>query len=113
MYPKLLSIGNITIYTYGLFVALGIIAGFNLALKTAKHRSLSRDFMNYLITVGVIAGIVGARIAYVAIAFDDYADNIFRIIMFWEGGLVFWRFDWGSCLDYICLFQMEYKSWRC
>lgn len=90
MYPKLLSIGNITIYTYGLFVALGVLAGFNMALKLAGYRSLTKNFMNYLMTGGVIAGIIGARIAYILIAFENYTGDILRVFMFWEGGLVFW-----------------------
>lgn len=90
MFPKLFSVGNITIYTYGLFVAIGLIAGLHLSLKIVRYRSLTKDFINHLFIGIVIFGFIGARMAYVLIAYGEFIDDPYRTFMFWEGGLVFW-----------------------
>ncbi|MFC2091321.1 prolipoprotein diacylglyceryl transferase [Elusimicrobiota bacterium] len=89
MFPKLLSIGNLTIHTYGLFVAIGAVLGFNLVLKHAKYRNLSNDFMNNLFLGMIFSGFIGARIMYVMYEFDQYRTDLIKTLMFWEGGLVF------------------------
>ncbi len=89
MYPKLISIYGITVYTYGFFVALGILAGWRVVDKLVKYRSLSSEFINYIITGVIICGLLGARLSYVLLNYTEYISAPFRIIMFWEGGLVF------------------------
>ncbi len=106
MYPELFSIWGITVYTYGLFVAAGIITGLHLTLKLVKYRSLQKDFINYLFVGIVIFGFLGARAAYVLIAFEEYAGNLYRIFMFWEGGLVFF----GGLIGGVV--WVVFSSWR-
>jgi phosphatidylglycerol:prolipoprotein diacylglycerol transferase len=112
MYPKLFSIGNITIHTYGLFVAIGFLAGIYLAEKLASYRSLSRDFVSYIVTGCLITGLIGARLVYVLISLEEYSGDILRIFMFWEGGLVFWGGILGGAawVVYAAL-KMGYNVW--
>lgn len=89
MHPILCQVGPITLYTYGLFIALGLFAGLSLALKEAKRKGVDSQFILDLVFYLVFAGIVGARLLYVAQNSSFYRENLFRIMKIWEGGLVF------------------------
>ncbi|HAX98096.1 MAG TPA: prolipoprotein diacylglyceryl transferase [Candidatus Atribacteria bacterium] len=89
MHPILCQVGPLTIYTYGLFVALGLLLGLSLALKEAKRESLDPQAFLDLTFYTVLAGIIGARIFYVAQNLSFYKENLLSIVRIWEGGLVF------------------------
>lgn len=94
MYPVLFKIpffGGITVYSYGVMVALGFVAA--ILWVTCESRRLGQNpakAMDLIFSV-IVAGIVGSRILHVAIAerqrFSSDPLMIFRI---WEGGLVFY-----------------------
>jgi phosphatidylglycerol:prolipoprotein diacylglycerol transferase len=89
MHPVLCQVGPLTIYTYGLFVALGLLVGLSLALKEAKRKGFDSQAILDLVFYTVLAGIIGARIFYVAQNFSFYKENLWSIVKIWEGGLVF------------------------
>lgn len=94
MYPVLFKIpvlGGITIYSYGLMVALGFVAAiFWVAYESRRLGQSPAKAMDLIFCV-IIAGIVGSRILHIAISerarFISDPLMIFRI---WEGGLVFY-----------------------
>jgi len=90
MYPVLFQIGPITIYTYGFFVAIGLMLGISIALKQAKRDGL--DYQKILDGAFyiILAGIIGSRIFYVIQNFPLYKSNLLNIFKLWEGGLVFY-----------------------
>jgi len=89
MHPVLFRVGPITIYTYGVFVALGLLTGVILARNRAKQAGIDpQDFLD-LVFYTVLAGIIGARAFYVIQNFVFYKDNWLGIVKIWEGGLVF------------------------
>ena len=89
MHPILCQVGPLTIYTYGLFVALGLLVGLSLALKEANRKGFDPQAILDLVFYTVLAGIIGARIFYVAQNFSFYKENLLSIVKIWEGGLVF------------------------
>jgi phosphatidylglycerol:prolipoprotein diacylglycerol transferase len=89
MHPVLCQVGPLTIYTYGLFVALGLLLGLSLALKEAKRNGFDPQAFLDLVFYTVLAGIIGSRIFYVAQNFSFYKENLLGIVKIWEGGLVF------------------------
>jgi len=89
MHPVLFHLGPLTIYTYGFFVAVGLLVGLSLALKEAKRKGFDPQAILDLIFYAVLAGIIGARIFYVTQNFSFYKDNLLSIVKLWEGGLVF------------------------
>lgn len=89
MHPILCQIGPLTIYTYGLFVALGLLVGLSLALKEAKRKGFDPQAFLDLAFYSVLAGIIGARIFYVVQNFSFYKENLLSMVKIWEGGLVF------------------------
>jgi len=90
MYPELLKIGSVTIYTYGFMLAVGVIIGYYVSLRASKYRNIPKEYINNLIGPMVISGLAGARLFYVVISIDRYISNPLQILMFWQGGLVFW-----------------------
>lgn len=90
MYPVLVEIGGLKVYAYGVFVALGILAGVRVADREALRRGLDRDAFFDMAFWSVIAGIVGARAFHVAVYRGDYANDPLEILRIWNGGLVFY-----------------------
>ncbi len=63
MYPSI-SIGPYLLQTPGLMLILGVWAGIFLAEKEAERLSLKNDSISNLIFYSLIAGLVGARLAF-------------------------------------------------
>ncbi|MFH1202645.1 MAG: prolipoprotein diacylglyceryl transferase [Candidatus Omnitrophota bacterium] len=95
MCPVLLKIGPLTIYSYGLMLALAFFAATYLASRAARIKGISPDLITDFCFWVLISGIVGARLFYVLLNLDYYFDNPLEIIMLshgglaWYGGLVF------------------------
>ena len=98
MFPVIISLGPFKVYTYGLFVAAGVFAALGLALRIARYRKITPEFINNLFVGMVVCGIAGARALYVIMSFDEYIGTPYRMFMFWEGGLVFFGGFIGGCL---------------
>ena len=87
MHPILLSWGGVKIYTHGLMIVLGALAGGALIFSLAKMKGFSRKFLFDILVFSLLMGIVGARLAYVI--FYPYQFSSWpEILMVWHGGLV-------------------------
>jgi len=90
MLPELITIGPLTIHTYGLMVALGILAGVGLAEYLFRRSGGEPGRVMDMALIVVICGIIGARLLFILINFNYYASNPLETIMVWKGGLVFY-----------------------
>lgn len=90
MHPILFSIGNLHIYTYGVFIASAFFLGIGLAVKEAKKEGIDPQKILDLSYYILIAAIVGSRILYVIINIRYFMENPLEIIKIWSGGLVFY-----------------------
>ncbi|MCJ7615421.1 MAG: prolipoprotein diacylglyceryl transferase [Desulfobacterales bacterium] len=90
MHPILLKIGDITIHTYGFFVAMGFLAGILLANSEAKRLGIDHEKLMDLCFYILIAAIVGSRLFYVAINYELFLSNPLDVFKIWSGGLVFY-----------------------
>lgn len=90
MFPELFSIGPLTIHTYGLMVALGILAGVGLAEYLYRRDGGEPGRVIDMALVVVICGLIGARLLFVLINMRYYASNPLEIFLVWKGGLVFY-----------------------
>lgn len=90
MHPILVQIGDFFIGTYGLFVALGLLVGLFVSDRRAQRNGVDRNLILDLALIGVVAGIVGARLTYILVNFraflDDPAGHIFTRQGFVFGG---------------------------
>ena len=83
----LIKIGPISIYWYGLLIALGLIIGTQIVFYLAKQYQENKDLLADLIFGLMLAGLIGARLYDVSIEYEYYFDNISEIVKVWHGGL--------------------------
>ncbi len=98
MMPDLISIGPLTVHGYGVMMALGFLAG--LLNWTLLGRPIGRDFKfcSDLLFWIMVAGILGARTAYILSDLPYFMANPSRIIRIDEGGLVYFGGFLGAWL---------------
>ncbi len=85
---NIIEIGPLDIHFYGLMIGLGVVA--SIIVTTRRYGRLGGDtaIAEKLLVWAVVAGVLGARIAYVAPRFSDITDRGFwRLFAIWEGGL--------------------------
>lgn len=85
--PILFHLGPLAIRSYGLMIAVGVLAGTYLAYRLASRaKRYENDVLDFIL-YAVIAGVVGARLWEVAFTWDYYGANPAKIAALWEGGL--------------------------
>ena len=82
-----ISIGNINIYWYSIFVLIAMAVASILIIREAKKNKIKEDEILDFLFWGLIIGIIGARIYYVIFNFDYYKNNLGEIFAIWNGGL--------------------------
>ena len=85
--PSAFSVFGFSITFYGVIIAIGMVAGFYLAVWQAKRTGQDPEPYFDLAFLGIILGIIGARLYYVAFRFDEYRDNLLQIFNIRGGGL--------------------------
>ncbi len=89
MFPILFKIGPLTIYTYGVLISLGFIAGIVLALYLGKKQGLTRENILDIGFYILVSAIIGSRLVFVLVEYEYFIDNPLDVFKIWEGGLVF------------------------
>ncbi|MEO0092241.1 MAG: prolipoprotein diacylglyceryl transferase [candidate division WOR-3 bacterium] len=87
MHPTLFRIGNINIYSYGLFLFISFLIGTKIVENRAKRFGVHPDKITNLALIVLVAVIIGARLFYVIFHWSEFANDIIGIIAFWRGGL--------------------------
>jgi phosphatidylglycerol:prolipoprotein diacylglycerol transferase len=104
MYPDLLTIGNFTIHTYGVCIALGALLGITLISLEAKKKGYDQQQILDLTFYLLITAIIGSRIFYVILNPKYYFHHPLEMLMIWRGGLVFYGgfiFAFATCFLYL------------
>jgi phosphatidylglycerol:prolipoprotein diacylglycerol transferase len=83
-----IELGPLTLRTFGLMVALGVLVGAWLAATYAERFGINRDETYRVATWMVLAGIIGSRLTWAA-THTDAIDNPVDVIAIWEGGIQF------------------------
>ncbi len=98
--PVLLYIGgNPVVRWYGLMYVVGILVGLWVIMPYAKARGLTEDDVWYVFWPATIAGLVGARLYYVAQSDPlSYLSQPWRILATWEGGMAFYGAVFGAAI---------------
>ncbi|MCX6356387.1 MAG: prolipoprotein diacylglyceryl transferase [Candidatus Aureabacteria bacterium] len=90
MHQILFSLGPVTIYSYGLCVALGFLLGMMNAARRARRYGWSAETIYDTCLCAIIAAIVGARILYILDNPGEFAGSPLDYFMVWKGGLVYY-----------------------
>ena len=73
MYPELFSIGPITIYSYGVLLAVSYLLGLWLAMRRAQKWGLDANRILDLGIYIIIAALVGAKLLLLVVDFDQFS----------------------------------------
>ena len=71
MHNELLKIGSITIYGYGLMIAIGILAAYLVAEYRAKRKGLDSEPVFSIMICAVVCGFAGAKLLYYITILDE------------------------------------------
>src|SRR6476620_4273349 len=82
-----IQLGPLSFRWYGLLMARAIGLGLWLAYREAARRRLHPDIMLKASELGLLGGLIGARLYYVAVNLDYYLRFPGKIFAVWEGGL--------------------------
>jgi len=90
MYPILLRLGSLNIYSYGIFIAIGFVFGFFLAIRRNRIEGIPAEGIIDLFFLVVLSALIGSRALFILINFNNYRHQPLQIFSLWEGGLVFY-----------------------
>ena len=99
MYPVLLQIGDFSISSFGVMVALSFLVAYWLCLKEFRRRGLSEDLLGNLFLAAMIGGIAGAKLLYLFenVPLKEIIQNPVQHL-FARGGLTFYGGLFGAVL---------------
>uniref|UniRef100_A0A7C6EAM0 Phosphatidylglycerol--prolipoprotein diacylglyceryl transferase n=1 Tax=candidate division WOR-3 bacterium TaxID=2052148 RepID=A0A7C6EAM0_UNCW3 len=95
MFPIILRLGSLNIYSYGLMLFISFVVGIKIVEKRAKKFGVDPKKITDLALVVLIGVIIGARLLYVIFHFSEFKDDLVSIIAFWRGGLAVLMFYGG------------------
>lgn len=84
-----IDLGFLTLRLFGFFVAVAVLAAVSVIGDLARRHRLDDDQLRRLTVRMVVAGVIGARLAYVASEWREMAERPWRVFALWEGGLQF------------------------
>src|SRR5216684_4007493 len=89
---------EIPIHTYGILVASGFLVAMTLAARAAQRSGLDKDKVLDLSFGILVAAMIGSRVLFIIVNWDEYSHDFAGIFEFWKGGLVFYGGFIGAML---------------
>src|SRR3989454_11501665 len=90
MYPRLLELGPITVYTYGVLLAAAYLLGLKLAMVRAKARGLDQARVLDLGIYIIISALVGAKLLLLITDFKTFRADPRELLTLARSGGVFY-----------------------
>src|SRR6266853_1246785 len=90
MYPRLLELGPVTVYTYGVLLAAAYLFGLQLARVRAKKRGLDANRILDLGIYIIISALVGAKLLLLITDFKAFSANPRELLTLARSGGVFY-----------------------
>lgn len=90
MYPELFSIGPITIYSYGVLLAMSYLLGLWLAMHRARQWGLDPSRVLDLGIYIIIAALIGAKLLLFIVDFDQFSGSWSDLMSLARSGGVFY-----------------------
>ena len=90
MYPELFTIGNLTVYSYGLMIALGVLISAVAIYREAPGENLNPDHVLEAVIASTFSGLIGARLLYVFLNWGYFRDRPIEILFAQFAGLSFY-----------------------
>jgi phosphatidylglycerol:prolipoprotein diacylglycerol transferase len=90
VYPELFSIGPVTLYSYGVLLAVSYLLGLWLAMRRAKAWGLDPSRVLDLGIYIIIAALVGAKVLLLIVDFDQFSRSMTDLLSLARSGGVFY-----------------------
>lgn len=113
MYPEIVKIGNFTISSFGLMMALCFIAGYWIITLEAKRKKLNEKLVGNLFLASMAGGIVGAKLLYVFenVPLSDILSHPLENLLS-RGGLTFYGGFFGAiALVWLIAWRNRLSMW--
>lgn len=107
---KSISIFGFEVAYYGIIIGTAILLGFLIATSEAKRTGQNPENYLDLGMIGVVFGIIGARLYYVIFSWDMYKDNLLDIFNLREGGLAIYGGVIAAVLTVIIAAKVKHLS---
>jgi phosphatidylglycerol:prolipoprotein diacylglycerol transferase len=90
VYPELFSIGPITVYSYGVLLAISYLIGLWLAMRRAKAWGLDANRVLDLGIYIIIAALIGAKLLLLVVDFNQFRQSPADLLSLARSGGVFY-----------------------
>ena len=90
MYPELFSIGPITVYSYGVLLAVSYLLGLRLAMWRARSWGLDSNRILDLGIYIIIAALIGAKLLLLVVDFNQFRQSPAELLSLARSGGVFY-----------------------
>lgn len=90
MYPELLSVGPVTIYSYGLLLAASFMIGLQLARSRARRSGLDAHHVLDLSILVIVAALLGAKLMLLLVDFVEFQRMPADVLSLARSGGVFY-----------------------
>lgn len=106
MRPFLFTIGSAQIPSFFFFIMVATLAATFYVVRVAKREGLRPEVALDMGMIGMLAGVIGARIFHILVEAPAYYwEKPFRVFEFWRGGFV----SWGGFLAILISFVVYFK----
>ena len=110
MHPEIFTIGGFTLYSYGLALALAMAAGVGVSARRAAKFGYTSDDVFDAAMPAVVAGLLGAKILFIATNWGEYSANPWAILASIRGGFVYYGSLIGGAVGVIS--WLKWKKFR-
>jgi len=90
MHPILFSYGPLTVYSYGLCVALAFLAAIATAAARAGRYGWKPEIIYDISIYVILAALLGSRLLYILDNPDEFLNSPLDVFKIWKGGLVYY-----------------------
>ena len=104
---RILKIGPLEIYYYGIMIALGLTLAVIYGLKRSRQFGFKQDDIIDGVICIVPFAILCARLYYCIFSWSDYKDNPISIFYIWEGGLAIYGGVIGAVIGVIVYVKVK------
>lgn len=87
LYSEAFSIFGLSVKWYGILIMLGLLLAVIYCFRRMKDFGIDDDRASDVVFVGFIGAVIGARLYYVFMSWDEYKDNLPSIFAIHSGGL--------------------------
>ena len=94
-----ITIFGFSIAFYGIIIGIGMLLGITLAARDAENRGIGEDTVSDFALLGIVCGVIGARLYYVFFRWDNYRGNLLEILNLRAGGLAIYGGVIGGILS--------------